>query len=151
MVIILILCNVISCNRLRNNNHNIVNRPKGIVAENVTLQESFTDFIGRFHADAEFLHSRLADSVTGFNSNNYTLDSDSEDIYVWSRAEIADYMLRDVETYFEEAQTVVKYDMADDSTVFETIEIPNSSCFVSVKYKADNGKWYMAELWVNLL
>lgn len=150
-IIICILCSVLSCNRQKNaNNGTVSEQPASAIPEDVAAQEDFSDFITRFHADAEFLSSRLADNVTGFNSDDYNIDADASEAYVWKHTDIAYYMLRDVATLFE-GEAVVRYDMDDASTVLETAEIPDSSCFIVGTYKKDQGKWYMTELTVNLL
>jgi len=152
VIVICILCSVLSCNRQKNaNNGNASEQPaSAAVPEEVAAQEDFSDFITRFHADAEFLYSRLADNVAGFNSDDYDIDTETPEAYVWKHADIAYYMLSDVDALFE-GEAVVRYDMDDSFTVHETAEIPDSSCFIVGTYKKDQGKWYMTELTVNLL
>lgn len=114
--------------------------------------EDFAEFVERFHADSVFQGKRLAERVTGYDSDEEDTGDVSEDDrnYCWENRNLAVYLQwinKDRKTDEYKTEFVWK----TETKVEEYIFIPESSSFYSLTFSLVDGKWMLTELVVNQL
>ncbi len=133
-----VLCFVGCVNRSGNNTDNTND---SVVCAQV---ESFGEFVDRFHNDSLFAMSRLCDSIGGINTDTHVYDSIADDFVMdtlWCKDSIPMYypFLRD---FRMSKDVVVEYDSVNIPAQ-EYIYIPESSCYVKLRFVRKDGKWFM--------
>ena len=117
--------------------------------------ENFLDFIEKFHGDTLFQKRRVAEVISGYNSNDdeiYLDDESSEKTtqYAWDRDEAISYLIfLNYERIKPEYE--ISFDIKSNCNAVEDIVIPQSSCFYSLGFSLINCEWILTSLTVNEL
>lgn len=116
------------------------------INDSVTIvsEEFFRNFVDRFHNDSLFAMSRLNDSIGGINTDSHTYDSIMDDFVMdtlWCKDSIPLYypFLRDFRL---SKNVVIEYDSVHVPAQ-EYIYIPESSCYVKLRFVKKDGKWFL--------
>lgn len=116
-----------------------------------TASEDFSEFIERFHHDTIFQQQRITDVVTGFNSDDYEIDPESDDteeddtsyVYIWNKRDLIRYLHYTNYAIYDSTYER-KISINNDSiTMSESLEEPESSCFLTLTFSKNNGKWFL--------
>ena len=138
----LIVC--IACSN--SNTHSVSQINDSIIQTSKEEKEDFYTFIEKFHEDSLFAFTRLADRISGSNSDVFEYDSIGNvynDEYLWSNSEIQK------ELFFckyqrKDKEFRTKYKI-DGNYAEECIYIPNSSLQIFLKFQNKEDKWILVE------
>jgi len=129
--------------------NNTANSKNGVVVENITdsikgKDECFIGFLKRFHNDSVFAMSRLCDTILGINTDTHEFDSIKDDFVmdtIWCVDSIPNYYSF-LNKFKNTDDVVVEYD-STTIPVQEYMYIPESSCFIKLRFTSKNHKWFL--------
>ena len=106
--------------------------------------ENFMQFIEHFHNDSLFAMSRLCDTIIGINTDTHEFDSILDDFVmdtIWCKDSIPNYY-----PFLNEFKKTDGVITEYDSTGFpmqEYIYMPESSCYIKLRFVRKEHKWFL--------
>ena len=148
-----ITCLLSCCTYFKNDEKkNITKKNKDFNTTKKLTNESFSDFITQFHRDSVFQIQRVAQEVTGFNSDyeESSIEDETDSItnFSWGKGDLI-YYLNSANKAINDSMYTVSYKLDSEDSATEKIYIPQSSCFYILSFSKINGHWYLSEFVYN--
>ena len=147
------MCLLSCCTYFKNDEKkNITKKNKDFNSTKKLTNESFSDFITQFHRDSVFQIQRVAQEVTGFNSDyeESSIEDETDSItnFSWGKGDLI-YYLNSANKAIIDSMYTVSYKLDSEDSATEKIYIPQSSCFYILAFSKINGHWYLSEFVYN--